>query len=113
MSLEQVNLLPLQEVKRQKRTRLLWEEMFPSEPYDHHQLEGGRVPPRSATTATPPFSYDILAASKRQETFAYQARFLPDPYESSNPLRPLIYTDDQQAELGICSFCVLCRSLVF
>ena len=72
--------------------------MFPSEPYDHHQLEGGRVPPRSATTATPPFSYDILAASKRQETFAYQARFLPDPYES-NPLSPLIYTDDQQAEL--------------
>ena len=69
----------LKEADRQERTRPVWERLFPGEPFHlNYQSAGGWVAPTTATTTTatttamPPFSYDILAASKRQEAFAYQ-----------------------------------------
>ena len=54
-----------------ERTRLLWEEMFPEEPY-HYQLEELG----SSSEGFPPtsFSYDIVKASERQKSFFYQVR---------------------------------------
>ena len=53
------------------RTRLLWEEMFPEEPYHYQPEELG-----SSTEVFPPtsFSYDIVEACERQKSFFYQVR---------------------------------------
>jgi hypothetical protein len=59
--------------KKEVKTQKIWERRFPREPYFLEltsQLADGDQP--AAPSFFSNFSYDIMAASKRQESFFYQ-----------------------------------------